>query len=236
MIEKGTLVVRTEALENGGSIPKFKKQAGYIFKTIENNGSNIAMYASFNGIIPSRYRRATDLEKEYFERGWYSKEPNIKDMGELEGYPVDFIEVMLTRQVMAGNARDITVFQYNRCASRKQGGFDWNVPDDSHWQAWSNALGKKSYYDSEKPLEERLKLFYDFYNPKNHKTDGKSNSNDKAGETSANRHSSQRGRAISSNPKRQVASASRLVGNTTRAKFQRTRVGTVKVSSRAIRI
>lgn len=60
--------------------------------------------------------------------------------GDIEGFPPEIVELMLTRQVEQGQKKDITVFQEARTASYRtdcDGGFTWSDTIEKHdfWNA-----------------------------------------------------------------------------------------------------
>lgn len=46
--------------------------------------------------------------------------------GDIAGFPIEVVELMLIRQQEQGNPRDVNVFINDREAARKEGGFSWD--------------------------------------------------------------------------------------------------------------
>lgn len=47
-------------------------------------------------------------------------------IGALDGFPLDVVKSMIEEQVMQGNEPDVTVFQHQADAYKKDGGFEWS--------------------------------------------------------------------------------------------------------------
>lgn len=47
-------------------------------------------------------------------------------VGQLSGFPVEVIQLMIERQMQQGNSADVSVFQEDACANVDDGGFDWD--------------------------------------------------------------------------------------------------------------
>lgn len=67
-----------------------------------------------------------------------------KDLiGEIKDFPIEVVQKMIERQVEQGNKPDVTVFQKNSCAIKKQNGFSWGETIEGE-TFWSSIL----YYNS----------------------------------------------------------------------------------------
>lgn len=53
--------------------------------------------------------------------------------GQLEGFPQEIVEKMLEEQVRQGNKRDVTVFEKNIFASKRNNGFDHGTAVFENW-------------------------------------------------------------------------------------------------------
>lgn len=65
-------------------------------------------------------------------------------IGEIEGFPLPIVKLMLRRQVEAGNPRDVTIFQECANASTKGGGFNWDdAPEDFNF--WDKVIMDRDF-------------------------------------------------------------------------------------------
>ena len=51
-------------------------------------------------------------------------------VGDIKDFPIEVVEKMIEEQVRQGNFLNVEVFQKNRNANAKEGGFDWSVSED----------------------------------------------------------------------------------------------------------
>lgn len=62
----------------------------------------------------------------------------------LEGFPEEIIELMLIKQVQAGNTKDITVFENNIGSDNICGGFNWDDTTEGE-DFWKDVLVDKDF-------------------------------------------------------------------------------------------
>ena len=67
-----------------------------------------------------------------------------KYKGMLEGRPEFFVRALLDEQVRQGNKENVSVFERNINASKKDGGFDYEQTKQKTW-FWKNVVENKKY-------------------------------------------------------------------------------------------
>ena len=69
-----------------------------------------------------------------------------KDLiGDLKGFPIEVVEVMLDRQMAQQNKTDVTVFQKLKTRDARRGGFHWSITIEGQ-DFWENVI---NYMDFE---------------------------------------------------------------------------------------
>lgn len=68
-----------------------------------------------------------------------------KDLiGELQGFPIEVVRMMLLKQVEQGNVPSVQKFQYEARVSRNGGGFNWDATGEG-FDFWSRVIGQKQW-------------------------------------------------------------------------------------------
>jgi hypothetical protein len=80
--------------------------------------------------------------------------------GQLTGFPTEVVEKMLYYQVEQGNKRDVMVFEKNKFALKRKGGFNWNyTPEGGKFWAltitWMDFRLFHKYYKTNNKHNER---------------------------------------------------------------------------------
>lgn len=60
-------------------------------------------------------------------------------IGEIEGFPVEVVMMMLKRQCEQTGRHDVRVFQFSKSASAGGDGFDWDDSDEG-WEFWNDVI------------------------------------------------------------------------------------------------
>lgn len=87
---------------------------------------------------------------------------NLKEndlTGQLEGYPIEVIELMLKEQVNQKNHLNLEIFKVDIEATQEDGGFDWGESEDG-LEFWIQVIRYRNFNRFFKKYPRKLEIFY----------------------------------------------------------------------------
>ena len=83
-----------------------------------------------------------------------------KDLtGQLEGYPIEVVELMLKEQVNQKNHLNLEIFKVDIEATQEDGGFDWGESEDG-LEFWIQVIRYRNFNRFFKKYPRKLEIFY----------------------------------------------------------------------------
>ena len=81
--------------------------------------------------------------------------------GDLTGFPMEVVEMLLLRQEEQGNRRDIKVFEKSIRANSMQGGITWSNTFEGY-EFWSKIINNKDFssFFKTSPREAKLQIWF----------------------------------------------------------------------------